>query len=107
MGVELQLNELEPVGTLLGWPYGEKTDSGTVLMIGRGIWETNLVEIFFEDPNKLDIYRKVPSAPNPDGSGSYEFIVADRPETTESGYSESLFEYEFRSDGCFNNLKFI
>lgn len=103
MGVELQLNELEPVGTLLGWPYGGENG----FWDGAYDWAWNIgdklgLKFFFEDPNKLDIYRKVPSAPNLDGSPSYEFIVADRPETTESGYSESLFEYEFRSDGCFN-----
>ena len=102
MGFEVALNESEPEGQL-GRPYGG--ESG--FWDSSYDWEWNMgdkfaLKLFFEDPNKLDIYRKVPSAQNPDGGSGYEYIFAARPEITESGFSESLFEYELRPEGCFN-----
>ena len=103
MGYEIGINEMSPVGWNIGWPFGGESGYWSP---GYG-WEWNVGDKFnlkflFEDPNKLDIFRKVPSARNDDGSWGYAYIAAERPETTESGFSEIIFEYELRQEGCFN-----
>jgi len=103
MGYEIGINDMSPKGSIVGWPYGG--ESG--YFDGSYEWEWNVGDKFdlkflFEDPNKLNIYRKVPSTRNADGSRGYAYIAAERPETTESGFSEITFEYELRQEGCFN-----
>ena len=103
MGYEIGVNGSDPVGWNIGWPFGGEYG----FFSPAYDWEWNVgdkfnLKLLFEDPNKLDIYRKVPAGRNVDGSRSYKYIAADRPETTESGYSEILFEYELKQEGCFN-----
>ena len=103
MGYEIGING---EGIYKGWPGFPYSGEFGFFSPGAA-WEWNVgdkfdLKLLFLDPNKLDISRKVPAGRNADGSRKYEFIVADRPETTESGYSEFLFEYELKQEGCFN-----
>jgi len=103
MGYEIGINGEGIYKGEPGFPY-----SGEFGFFTPGAeWEWNVgdkfnLKLLFLDPNELDISRRVLAGRNADGSRKYEFIVADRPETTESGYSEFLFEYELKQEGCFN-----
>jgi len=98
VGVETSLKEMDGA---IGIPVYGKFDHIRSFEFDFEVGKSWYYKLYVEDINNSDVYRNVPYR-NEEWEWFYHKLMFTKPNESESGFYEIVYEYELREDGCFN-----